>query len=800
MKIPSATYRLQFRDGMTFDRAADLVAYLSRLGVSHLYASPIFAATTGSTHGYDVTDHNAFDPSLGGEVGFHRLTEALRRYGLGLILDIVPNHMAASLENPWWRDVIARGKDSAYAGHFDIDWSERLTLPILGEPFGDLVAAGEVSLSQDGDEAFMEIPGHRLPLSLGSRHLLPDDPKSASQAVLEAIHAAQHWQLVHWTEARRHLTYRRFFEVTGLVGVRVEEEQVFRDVHRLTLDLVHRGLVDGLRIDHVDGLADPAGYLRRLRAAVGPEIYITVEKILGLEERLPETWPVQGTTGYEFSVALADLLVDRSGLNRLRNHYAEYTQASTPVDQGVHAAKLEMLRHNFEGELSRLAAFFADHDPSDMQSALAELIAALPVYRTYIGAEGIADTDRAILDKAAATAVDTGTPEPQFAAILARLANPTDDFAIRFQQLSGPVMAKSVEDTFFYRHHPLIALNEVGAEPGGSPSGREGFHKSMAERLATQPHGLSATATHDTKRGEDARARLYAIAEDPDGWRDAVARWDALLPSDGVPAKIRWMIYQSLAGFWPARTTGEALERLSARFAAYLEKALREAKEETSWTSLDTEFEARIQHFARSAFSAEGTDFRRDFEGTIAPIIQSGQINSMTQTLAKLLAPGIPDVYQGSEHEDLSLVDPDNRRIPDFERLARNLDGSLTDRLTKQHLIAVCLKFRRARPTLFSEGEYIPIDVTGAEARHVVAFARRNGKEWLVAAGLRLPRKLLSSGDTEKRVEASLDLSHLGPVEGEALLTGAEIEAEGRLYLGSLLSPARPVAVLARRT
>lgn len=755
-KAPTATYRLQFRNGVDFATAAELAPYLKWLGISHLYASPIYTAVTGSTHGYDVVDHNLIDPALGGRAGFERMAEALRREGIGILLDIVPNHMAASIENPWWRSVVRLGRNSPFAGHFDIDWSRRLTLPILGGTFEEALSSGDLSLVLDADGIGMRIPGASLPLHPETYALVLEGTTAEPLAqgighsalsiehvellrrnledqcnrpeVLSWLHDAQPWQLMSWKTARENLSYRRFFEVAGLVGVRVEEPDVFADVHRLTLELVREGLVDGLRIDHVDGLSDPAGYLRALRAAVGPDTYIVVEKILGHGEDLPN-WDVPGTTGYEFITEIAGLLVDPQGYAALRDAYGSWIGRVPDPDAELREAKLQLLTVNFQGELQTLGRLA---DMPAATDAIAELIAGFDVYRTY-GEEGPLNVaDQARLDAAKGRALSRRPDLCEAIEAAARLlSEPKATEAARayrrkFQQLSGPAMAKALEDTFFYRHHPLIALNEVGSEPQPELGGPAAFHAAMAHRLETQPLGLTTTATHDTKRGEDARTRLYAISHEPQAWLDGVRRWHETTLPDGVDRETEWMVYQALAGCWldaPLENDTDELSHLRGRFLEFLEKALREAKLKTDWLEPDADYEARVRNFVERLLDPSNAAFQRDFEATLAAYAPAARLLSKAQLALKLFAPGIPDIYQGTEQYDFSLVDPDNRRVPNFAQLAQADTGTAS---VKQSIIREALAMRRDSADLFALGSYHPIDIPHPWDESVMGFARRH--------------------------------------------------------------------------
>ncbi|QHM94998.1 malto-oligosyltrehalose synthase [Kosakonia sacchari] len=780
MNTPTATYRLQFRNGMTFDRAAALVPYLKHLGISHLYASPIFTAASGSTHGYDVTNANEIDPTLGGRGGFDRLVSALKNAGLGLILDIVPNHMAASLENAWWRDVIAKGEKSPYAHHFDIDWSRRLTLPFLGDDFDTVLANGELAIKADPltGEPALAYYDNFYPLVAeswqGREQALIGE---TDHTLIADIHAQQPWRLMSWRDAANDLSYRRFFEITGLVGVRVEDEAVFDDAHRLILELVHSGAVDGLRIDHVDGLADPQSYLMRLRQKVGPECYLTVEKILGKGEHLPADWPVSGTTGYEFIAALSDVLVDDAKLANLRKAYDSVAGRRVNMREELRDAKLLMVDRNFNGEFSVLVSLALTIGHAEIpvpqedavRQALRELLIAFPVYRTYGTEQGLPEADTALLNKVVEN-VQRSPYAPDAAALdfvrrilvgdVAKSAlGAAARFRTRFQQLTGPLMAKSVEDTLFFRQHVDLALNEVGAEPLPRTFSLDRFHAEMQTRLERQPDALSGTSTHDTKRGEDARARLYTLTEAPERWADCVARWRQMnhskvqLLDDGHAPRpmVAWMIYQALAGVWPVNLQADDVEGLRAleeRFVAFVEKALREAKQRTDWIETNDAYEQAVLDYVRHLLSPENREFLTDFTASLQPFIRAGLVNSLTQTVIKLTAPGVPDIYQGSEALNFSLVDPDNRLEPDYAELERLLvdeeqadphsQESWSSGQLKQFFIYRLLHLRQQMPSLFRRGAYLPLTVAGEEAEHLIAFARVENQDALIVLAPRL--------------------------------------------------------------
>jgi (1->4)-alpha-D-glucan 1-alpha-D-glucosylmutase len=894
--VPRATYRLQFRGAMTLDGAAALAPYLRALGISHLYASPLTRAAPESTHGYDVADFNVIEPAIGGDAGLETLVAALRQEGLGLILDFVPNHMGATPHSPWWRSILEWGPESDHAEHFDIDWSApKLIVPVLGEPYGEALDNGKFGLCFDRSDGGVSFTygGLRLPLSPPTyarilarieRDPFPDLARrfavarpetsdatkedlarlvadasiaetvervvaevAADTTLLHDLHEAQVWRASYWRAARERLTYRRFFEIADLVGVRVERQRVFDDVHALLLRLVGEGALQGIRLDHIDGLADPKSYLDRLQAAIRSEqpFYLLVEKILGPGERLRRSWPVAGTTGYEFITALAGVFVASEGKAALDAAYTEFIGGPVDYAAMVEETKRRILSRNLAGELDYLkdmAARLADRDRAtrdygadSLRRAILELAAAMPVYRTYVSVEGPSEEDRAIIDAAAARVREGREVEdPGAVAFIARvlaLDFPDPDmqagaldFVHRFQQTTGPVMAKALEDTVFYRYNRLIALNEVGGEPEHFGAPLEAFHDAMAMRLADQPNGLSATATHDTKRGEDARARLYAVSEMPEAWAAASAAWHAQLhgllgEADGAVAPepvMEWLFYQALAGAWPADLDagdGQGREALAERLDAFMIKAVREAKIRTSWAAPAPDYEKAVSAFVRGAFADDA--FLADFAKTCRPLFLAGAVNALSQLAIKLCAPGVPDIYQGTELWDLSLVDPDNRRPVDFDACAaalRHAESAEPSALladwrsgaAKARLLAAGLRLRGDRPDLFAAGEYRPLDVEGAERDRVLAFARvspKAGCAIVVAPRLVLPLLDGGEGGTNPLVPAGA-WKDTAVVLPEALrghyrdvVTGHVSEAADRLRLATVLG-AFPTAVL----
>ncbi|HET7408999.1 MAG TPA: malto-oligosyltrehalose synthase, partial [Paracoccaceae bacterium] len=658
--LPTATYRLQFRGGMDFARAASIVPYLRDLGISHLYASPLFQATEGSTHGYDVTDHGRFDEALGGLDGFLALSDALRAGGLGLILDIVPNHMAASVQNPWWRDVLRNGDSSRYAGHFDIDWSApNLILPILGRTYGGVLDAGDLKLGREPDGYALRYFEHAFPLSPATTAIIaeaagtdaPDDAAlerlSQDRDLIHRVHEAQNYRLAYWRLARDGLTNRRFFEIADLVGVRVEEPRIFDDVHAFLYEMIEAGRIDGVRIDHIDGLADPAGYLDRLARTLPRPVPVWVEKILARGERIPETWPVAGATGYEFADLACAVLTDASGIPALSEGYDDFTGTAHDYDEMRAAAKREILAQNLAAELAILTdhAEAALHDDpygrdwgrDSLRRSLTVLLMGLPVYRTYLDGGDPSPADRAVLARARDAALahaevdDPAVIETVLRHIVHGTADADRRLRARFQQTGGALMAKAVEDTVFYRYNRLISANEVGGEPNQPALPPAVFHEEMGARARTAPAALNATATHDTKRGEDARTRIAAIAELPHVWLGAVAAFDRELDdrAQAIDAETRWLFYQGLLGAWET----PAGQSLRDRTKAWLEKAARESKLRTSWLGPDEDYERTLMAFADAAFDAPR--FLGLFDELAAPFLEIGRRKSLVQLALK---------------------------------------------------------------------------------------------------------------------------------------------------------------------
>lgn len=745
---PSATLRLQFHRGFTFADAEALVPYFARLGVSHLYASPIAVARPGSQHGYDVVDPTRVNPELGGEAGLLALSSALRATGMGLILDIVPNHMAADTANAWWADVLRHGRASRFARWFDIDWDadDKVLLPILGRPLDEVLADGE--LRRD-DGAFVYF-SHRLP---------------AVEGGLER----QHWRLAWWRSAGDRINWRRFFDINELVCLRMEEPEAFEAVHALPLRLHAEGIVDGLRIDHVDGLTDPAGYCRTLRGRLKPGAHLVVEKILLAGETLPADWGCDGTTGYDFMDEVNALQHDPAGERVLAAAWAALSGRPADFTAEEEAARREILARSFGAQLDACAAASAGGElaPPVLRRVLGELLAHFPVYRTY-GRDGmLSPADRGVLERAAAGARRTCLATDRWAIdpLLGRFGERDCAHAVaRFQQLSAPIAAKAVEDTGFYRYGRLLSRNDVGFDPATFALDAATFHRRMQVRRADWPRALLATATHDHKRGEDVRARLAVLSGMAVKWAALQRDWvEASRPlcRDAAPsAGDIALLLQTIVGAWPFDLdAGDRSGRraFAERLVAWQQKALREAKLASDWAAVDEAYETAARDFTTTLVAdAALPDLLQQIASLVQRIAPAGALNGLAQCLLRMTVPGVPDLYQGTELWDLSLVDPDNRRPVDWRRRARApLAGPLSalaehwrDGVVKQALIARVLVLRQRLAPLFEGGDYRPVRLEGPLADAMIAFVRWRPEAWALIVAPCLPLRLpLLPGD-----------------------------------------------------
>ncbi|MFO7606033.1 MAG: malto-oligosyltrehalose synthase [Desulfurivibrionaceae bacterium] len=876
--MPDTAYRLQFNKDFTFVEAAGLVSYLHDLGVSHLYSSPFLKARPGSSHGYDIVDHNRFNPEIGDDNSFANLVSRLHDKGMGLILDFVPNHMGVGgCDNIWWLDVLEHGRASIYASYFDIDWQpakqelrNKVLLPVLGDHYGLILDRGELQLSFDRERGdftidyyehcfpvdpatYLRIIRHRLPAadegeipealntladSFGalpprtvstpeerrrrrdSSHelkkelsaLCRDQPEvetligrklaainsnaadPGGEGALHELLDNQAYRLAYWRVASDEINYRRFFNVNTLAGLRVEEPEVFDDVHRLVFDLIRKGWVDGLRIDHPDGLYDPLAYLERLQRMIGAgpvpgsageqekrkgqePFYVVVEKILAPFENLPDNWPVAGTTGYDYLNQLNGLFVHGAAKKKMSTTYSSFVGRRLDFDELLYRAKKLIITKQLSSELTVLANQvnrISEIDPhtrdftlNGLRAALIELVACFPVYRTYVDG-GVSQADKQYVDWAVSQAkkwnpeaevsifdflreviigAEEGSGPPHHAAL-------KRSFAKKLQQYTSPAMAKSMEDTAFYRYNRLVSLNEVGGDPRNFGIPLAGFHHLNRQRLQHWPRAMLSTSTHDTKRSEDVRARINVLTELAEEWRTRVLHWASLNRRwksrvDGRQAPARndeYLLYQNLVGAWPLKPPGEGeFTVFGERMAAYFEKAIRESKGRSSWLNPNEEYERAAARFLEKIIDpVTGHDFLDNFLPFQERIAYFGLFNSLSQVVLKLTSPGVPDIYQGNELWNFSLVDPDNRRPVDFTRRSRILadferefsgDAGLaakTDQLLenpydgriKLYVTWQCLQFRQRFGDLFRTGAYLPLAFEGTFSEHLCGFAR----------------------------------------------------------------------------
>ena len=872
--IPSATYRLQFNKSFTFRQAREIVPYLRELGVSHVYASPYFMAAPGSTHGYDICNHNELNPEVGSRADFEEFAAALREHGLGQIVDFVPNHMgiAGSL-NAWWMDVLENGPSSLYAPFFDIDWrplkeelEDKVLLPILGDQYGRVLEKGELGVRFEHGAFFLVYYDTTLPLTPRSQlpilqkaleflrahyaeetffsdlfsiitaldHLPPRTEKErekieerarekevikrrlerlcqecpqVANAIEQALNAlrgrvgdarsfdaldsilnAQCYRLSYWRVASEEINYRRFFDINNLAAIRMELPEVFTAAHQLVFELLRIGAVTGLRIDHVDGLLNPREYLEQLQARsaelLGGErpLYLLVEKILVGTERLRSDWPVHGTTGYDFTNQVTALLIDRAAEKSVTETYRRFLGAMPRFADLVYQNKQLTMRLSLASEinvlghmLNRLSErnrWYRDFTLNALTTAVREVIACFPVYRTYLepGRE-TSEQDRHVIARAVATArrrnpgIEGSVFDFLREMLLMKFPGNIDEetraehisFVMKFQQCTGPIMAKGLEDTAFYIYNRLVALNEVGGEPQHFGASRETFHQQNVVRQSEFPHSMLASSTHDTKRSEDVRARIAAISELAPEWRRALARWRSLnrkhkqtVEGEQAPdANEEYLLYQTLLGSWPF--DGKADEHYIGRVQDYMTKAIKEAKVNSSWIQPNEAWDSAMREFVARILDGGGRNrFLENFQPLAQRIAQLGAVNAWSQTLIKLTAPGVPDIYQGTETWDLSLVDPDNRRPVDYALRRNQLDSlkngaplaelleQWTDGRLKLLLVQKLLEFRRHNFALFAEGDYTPLSARGDFERSVFAFVRRHGEQRLVVIAPRL--------------------------------------------------------------
>jgi (1->4)-alpha-D-glucan 1-alpha-D-glucosylmutase len=874
MQVPSATYRIQFNSSFGFQSLRKIVTYLAELGISDIYASPVFKARKGSLHGYDVVDPTELNPELGTAEDFAVLVEELSRSGLGWVQDVVPNHMAFTFENSLLMDVLENGQGSKYLAFFDIDWEHdyenlkgRILAPFLGRFYGEALEDAEIMLDYDPqgltvryyDMAFpLRIQSYHNVFSMGLASLkarlgeehpdfirllgalyvlktlasdedttdlrveirfvkrmlweiysrnrdvkeiidenirtingLPGRPESFN--LLDDLLSGQLFRLSYWKVATKEINYRRFFNINELISLRVQDEAVFEHIHKYILQLIEEGVVSGLRIDHVDGLYDPKRYLKRLRAKA-PEAFLVVEKILGFEEDLRNDWPVQGTTGYDFMNYANGLFCERKNERTFDRIYSRLTGFMGGFSDLVLAKKRLIIVEHMAGDVNNLAQsvkgiFSRDRHASDitmfgLRRAILEVLAAFPVYRTYINDRVISEDDRIYIEEAVnkATAANPALiHEFKFIRRFLLLNYPSylDEeekrdwlkFAMRFQQFTGPLMAKGLEDTVFYVYNRLISLNEVGGRPDRFGCSVKEFHSRNSRRQALWPHSLNATSTHDTKRGEDVRARINVLSEIPGEWERNVRNWNRI--NKGKKSRVRdayvpdrndeYFLYQTLLGAFPYAEDDYPV--FVDRIKEYIIKAVREAKVHTEWIKPDMAYETAYLSFLEKILDPlEGNAFLREFLPFQKKISHYGMLNSLSQALIKITAPGVPDLYQGTELWDLNLVDPDNRRPVNFEHRVALLDdirkraeedplkfinellASPQDGRIKLFLVYQALQARKNALTVFQHGGYIPLRTLGRFERSVIAFARRHDEAWALSIAPRFLCAVVEEG------------------------------------------------------
>ncbi|MBI2877823.1 MAG: malto-oligosyltrehalose synthase [Candidatus Tectomicrobia bacterium] len=913
MRIPIATYRIQFEPSFGFPSALQVLPYLARLGISDLYASPIFRARRRSVHGYDVVDPNQLNPELGSREEFYALIALLHQYDMGWLQDFVPNHMAYGSENSLLMDIFEKGPSSPYYEFFDIRWDHpsevlrgKLLAPFLGKPYREALESGEISLQyRPGGfrikyfdfafplriESYATLIGYHLEALkerlgegdpdliklLGLFHLLMGLPPEGSADnrrnvqiefakqllgelfqrnrtiqefiqenvaafneridLLDGLLSQQWFRFTFWKFAAKEINYRRFFNINGLISLRIGTERVFHHIHRLVLDLVQAGQITGLRLDHIDGLYDPTRYLAMLREQAG-DLFIVVEKILELSEELPGQWPIQGTTGYEFLNYVNGLFCETDHRERFQKIYQDFTGRLPPYEDLIYEKKRFIIEAETQGKLDNLAHFLKDLSArvrdgvdltlTDLREALATALSCFPVYRTYTQDDRLLEQDLPYIQGAieqARTRRPDLTRELLFLERILRLDFPDDlalegrtnwiSFGMRFQQFTSSLMAKGLEDTVFYIFNRLISLNEVGGNPAPFGVSLPAFHRFNQQRAAQWPHTLNATATHDTKRGEDVRARINVLSEIPEEWERSITRWHRqnhpqkkIVGGKEVPDKNEeYLLYQTLLGAFPFGET--VTEELVDRIKEYMVKAVREAKVNTSWLDPDPAYEEALQGFVEALLRpASPNPFLEAFLPMQKRVAHLGLFNSLSQTLLKLTAPGIPDLYQGSELWDLSLVDPDNRRPVDFEArekflrqiqaqeetgllpLIEELLATREDGRIKLFTLYRTLKARRDHRELFEGGDYLPLRTAGPFSKQVIAFARWKEGRGAVIVVPRFLASLIQPGELPRGEAVWQDTSVELPAEAPAwwrhLLTDQVIHGERRLWVGEI--------------
>ncbi len=917
MRIPLATYRFQFNSGFRFEQAQELLEYLSDLGISDIYASPIFAARQGSIHGYDVVDPTKINPEIGSEEDFTALIQEAGVRGLGWLQDIVPNHMAFDGQNKMLMDVFENGESSAYYGFFDIEWDHayesmkgRMLAPFLGQPYGRCLEGGEIKVGYDeggfsvnyyslcfplriesyprvlslnlntlkealGSESpeFIKFIGvvymlrafpcqdiaserpdqirfaKRMLWELyegneeirafidGNLEELNSGGRSRDHNILHELLYQQFYRLSYWKVAGEEINYRRFFSINELLSLRINDPEVFSQTHSLILDLVSKGAFTGLRIDHIDGLYDPLRYLRKLQERT-EGVYVTVEKILALDEDLPIDWPVQGTTGYDYMNYLNGLFCYQRNVEAMEKVYSDFLGRKIAYQDLIYEKKGVIVERYMTGDVDNLAHLMKrissrDREGGDitlygLREAIYETLGFFPIYRTYISPDSFTENDRRYISEAIARAKKRNPDLLNELSYLNKFLmleledylnekERTDwlHFVMRFQQFTGPLMAKGFEDTTLYVYNRLISLNEVGGEPSSFGVSVDKFHAFNSMRMERWPHAMSASSTHDAKRGEDVRARINVLSEMPEEWRSRVEAWGRInaekkkrTAEREIPGKNdEYFLYQTLLGAFPFNAAEQG-EELTLRIKDYIIKAIREAKVHTGWIRTDEEYEEGFLAFLDDVLEpSEHNAFLEDFIPFQRKIAHYGIINSLSQTLTKITSPGAPDFYQGSELWELSLVDPDNRRPVDYgyrmkflreikkdgldEGYAQSLLTTPEDGKIKLFLIYKGLKARREHASLFQEGIYIPLETEGELKEHIVAFARKLDNQWALTIVPRFSTFIVDEGEYPFGEKIWKDTCVILPAGAPSrwidAITGRRITGDRKIAIGAAL-------------
>lgn len=932
MRIPRATYRLQFHKGFTFKMARELLGYLTKLGISDIYASPIFAARKGSIHGYDVVDPTSINPEVGTEEEFESLANDARDLGLGWLQDIVPNHMAFDSENMMLMDVFENGTNSEYYDFFDIEWDHayesmkgRLLAPFLGKSYANALLDGDIRLEYGENGFSVRYYSLNFPLKIesyakvlaphfystwnlkerleenhpdyikfvGILYVIKSFPcqeiagerqgqirfikgilwelynsspeikahvdenlreingegQDKGRGLLDSILYEQFFRLAFWKVASEELNYRRFFSINELISLKMERADVFTRCHQLIIKMIENGWITGLRVDHIDGLCDPLSYLRRLQERTGG-VYTIVEKILALDEELPSEWPVQGTSGYDYLNYLNGIFVEKGNRDRFEQIYTEFIQAPMNYDLLLHEKKSIIIERFMTGDVDNLAHLMrrlasrdrggADITIHGLRRAIYETLAFFPVYRTYIQSEDVSEADRKKVEEAMRRAKHYNPDllnELQYLEkyLLLQFEDYLGEgekkdrlaFVMRFQQFTGPLMAKGFEDTTLYVYNRLISLNEVGGEPFAFGISTDKFQEYNRKRADNWAASMSATSTHDTKRGEDTRARINVLSEIPDEWQSRLRTWNKVnqklkeeIEGSKVPSlNDEYFLYQTLIGAFPFDSREQRSEEFKNRIKEYTIKAIREAKDHTGWIKPDLEYENSYMAFLDRIMDFKRNDaFWEDFVPFQRKIAHYGILNSLSQTLIKITSPGIPDFYQGTELWDLSLVDPDNRRPIDFDVRGKflaeiiDLDGNrdfLKDLMAtpengkiKLYLIYRSLLTRKENQSLFEEGAYIPLKAGGAHSDKLFAFARKAGNSWVITIAPRLLANLVAEGEYPLGQTIWSD-THLIMPDGTPpnwinAITGEELRAGRKLLIGEVFT-SFPLALIHAR-